>query len=251
LRDLSDGENLQKGISEFGPSPAPASVSYPKDGTATANLMTGIAEVESTYTQFRTHLENNPDLYNLYATYGIAAKWPYESAGGGKYIGLMQILAAANQQSDPNAWKWADSNLAATANANDAVNLFSGTPTPNKMTIVGPSSSGYEGEIINGVSSQNIPGHVGLRSLTGLELENMALVLYGGWLTNLPCGPGLQCVLNSQYYIPQCSGTQKKNKQGNLTCSTGWQWAINSTNQSAGISYVSNSSNTGVRNKLQ
>jgi len=56
-----------------------ASPSYPKDGTATSNLMTGVAYRESTYTQFRTPAECNFDLWSLDANFGILAKWPYES----------------------------------------------------------------------------------------------------------------------------------------------------------------------------
>jgi hypothetical protein len=88
------------------------SQSYPTDGTATPNLMTGIAERESTYTQFRTHAECNADLFNLYANYRVLAKWPFETelagciSDGGTHIGLMQVVTATNQTTDPNAWKW-------------------------------------------------------------------------------------------------------------------------------------------------
>lgn len=171
----------------------------------------------------------------------------------------MQIVTAVDQSSDPNAWKWADLNRTAAANANDAVNLFSGTANPNKMTIVGPSSSGYESEIINGVPSQNIPGYLNgngslLGQLNGSQLENMALVAYGGYL--LKCNNGLKCILNSQYYIPQCPvpGVQGTKKQGKqivyLTCSTAWQWVPNSVNQAAGLNYVQNGID-GVRDQLQ
>ena len=93
-----------------------SSQSYPTDGTATSNLMTGVAEKETSYRQFATPGDSpaNSDLWNLDATYGILAKWPYENpmnqfAQRGDYIGLMQMATASNQLSDPNAWKWQDS----------------------------------------------------------------------------------------------------------------------------------------------
>jgi hypothetical protein len=208
--------------------------------------MTGVAMRESSYMQFvyPGGPGNEPDLFDLEADYQIDALWPNESSGGGQYIGLMQILTSTNQQSDPNAWKWAAPDPVAGANANDAVNLFSGNVAPNKMII----ASGYESDIINGVPSNHIPGHWNLGSLTGLQLENMALVLYAG---DIPGNGTLGAILTQQYYIPQCQGVQQLNNQGYLTCSTGWQWVINAANQSAGVNYVSNSNNNGVRNLLQ
>jgi hypothetical protein len=239
----------------------PASSSYQTGGSATPNLMTGIAMRESTYTQFRTPQECNFDLFKLDANFGVLAKWPYETekancvSDGGSHIGLMQIATAANQSSDPNAWKWADPSTAAAANANDAVNLFSGTVNPNDIQM----ATTYETEIINGVASQNIPGYLnGNGSLMGqlngfLPLENMALVLYGGYLIGCT---DLQCYLTSQYYIPQCPvpGVQGTKKKGSkviyLTCSTAWQWIPNTTNQANGLNYVQNGTN-GVRDLLQ
>ncbi len=219
------------------------SKSYPNDGTATLNLMTGVAMKESSYRQFVTPAEGNSDLFNLYAKTGIEAKWPDENVATsqvprGAYLGLMQVQTATNQATDPNAWDW-------TTNAGDAVNLFSGATSPNKITI----AAGYENDIINGVKSPKIPGHVGLVSLTGFQLENMALVLYAG---DVPSNESLATVLTQQYYMPQCPapGVQGTNKQGNLTCSTGWQWIVNTVNQSAGVNYVSNGS-TGVRDLRQ
>jgi len=215
----------------------PNSVSYPTDGTATNNLMTGVAMKESSYHQFLYPDElaagQNPDLFNLLHDFSIDAYWPNESPGnGGKYIGLMQI----GPTTDSDAWDW-------TLNTTDGVNLFSGTPSPNKIQL----AITYEGEIINGASyyinrkKYYSPGHVGLRALQGFERENMALVLYGGYLVN--CGStDLACQLSIQYYTPACPspGVVATNKQGNLTCSTGWQWNPNTANQSTGISYVTN-----------
>lgn len=83
----------------------------------------------------------------------------------------------------------------------------------------------------------------------------MALVLYGGYLVSA-CGstPSEVCSLTSQYYIPSCSGTQgttRSKGQTYLTCSTGWQWVPNTTNQSDGLYYVKNSDLTGVRDRLK
>ncbi len=162
----------------------------------------------------------------------------------------MQIATATDQKTDPNAWKWADPSPTAAANTNDAVNLFSGTPSPNKIQL----ATTYENEIITGVPgskpSQDIPGYSGLQpSLNGLQLENMALVLYGGWV-NLQSP--LSTILTHQYYIPNCTGKQGRTKSGGqtyLTCSTGWQWTPNA-NQANGLNYVMNGK-SGVRDQLQ
>jgi hypothetical protein len=159
--------------------------------------MTGVAEPESSYHQFAFPNElaplQNPDLFNLLHNSNIEAKWPTENlatqnAGAGQYIGLMQVLTT-----DPDAWDW-------TVNTSDAVNLFSGTVSPNKIQL----EVTYEDDVINGTGSgkTKIPGQVGLRSLTGYEHENMALVLYGGFVSGLCGSTPSQTCLNSQYYIP-------------------------------------------------
>lgn len=240
------------------------SASYPKDGTATSNLMTGIAERETNYRQFTSPEDNPPnsDLWSLYVSskMQIAAKWPDENVQTSKvqrgaYIGLMQRQTAGNQQSDPNAWKWADPDPTAPANANDAVNLFSGTVSPNEIQL----ATTYETDIINGVPSLNIPGYLNgdgspLGQLNGfLPLENMALVLYAG---DVNLQQNLATILTEQYYTPQCQvpgvqGTKKKGKQIiDLTCSTAWQWVPNTVNQVAGLNYVQNGKD-GVRDQLQ
>jgi hypothetical protein len=58
----------------------------------------------------------------------------------------------------------------------------------------------------------------GLRSLTTLETENMALCLYG------PGAGGDN--LTKQYYIPQLVNGR-------------WEWVINSANNPTGVEYVS------------
>ena len=60
----------------------------------------------------------------------------------------------------------------------------------------------------------------------------MALVLYHGVVTLTQTS--LSATLQQQYWVPSCTGQTKKNKQGNLTCSTGWQWITN-TNQPVGV----------------
>jgi hypothetical protein len=201
-----------------------ASKSYPTDGTATPNLMTGIAEHESSYHQFLTPAEPpyNFDLFKLDSKFGIAAKWPFESqvggvSNGGTNIGLMQVAT-----SSINTWKWQDPTPAAAANANDGVNLFSGTATPNKVSI----ATGYVNDIFNGVKSAKIPAHVGMgwtqTPLSGLQMENMALVLYRG----AGVSTVLASTLNELYYIPVCTGTISNTSKG-WTRSTKWYWAVN------------------------
>jgi len=215
------------------------SQSYPTDPTGqyppTPNLMTGVAERESTYHQFLYSDElapgQNPDLFSLYKNFTIDAFFPTENlqnnyAGPGQQIGLMQ-----EPTTDPDAWDW-------TKNTTDGVNLFSGTVSPNKITL----ARNYATAIINGDPKNAIDGYDKLNPPVGNQLENMALVLYGGDLV-ATCGitPSETCSLTHQYYIPFCSGTQGTTRQKGqtyLTCSTGWQWSVNSTNQPKGVAYV-------------
>lgn len=215
------------------------SQSYPTDPSEqyppTPNLMTRVAEVESSYAQFQYPGQGvPPGEPNLYP--GVDGKWPYESPGGGANIGLMQLSTTF-----PDAWDW-------TTNSADAINLFSGTVSPNKITLAGT----YATDIINGDPKSNPPidDYYKLTQPVGSQLENMALVLYGGWLAGLGCGsvPSQTC-LQSQYYIPTCSGTQgtiKQKGQTYLTCSTLWQWNVNTAGQPGGVTYVSK-----IRGNLQ
>ncbi len=193
------------------------SSNYPSGGTK--NLMTGIAEVESTYHQFLTPLEGNPDLFELFFDYQIAAKWPNESGDGGSHIGLMM---------DPvtiaDAWNWLQ-------NTSDGVNSTIYGFAGNKL----PTATTYIKDIINGVKSPKIPGHIGLSSLQGPELENMALVLYRG----AGLGPDLATTLTELYYIPACSTNNVVITNKGLQCQGGqWTWAPNSGGNPVGFAYA-------------
>lgn len=216
----------------------PASASYGKylnDGTARANLFTGVAMKESTYQQFVTP-PSNSDLFGVYAEFGIAAKWPYENHANsytpaGAYIGLLQVPTT-----DPNAWDW-------TSNTQTGINVFSGGNSDKVQAAVT-----YEGYLINGYTNSktkvSIPAHINgdgsyLRILHGNERENNALVLYAGDVSN--CNGSTTCTVGDLYFVPQCPapGVQVTNKQGNLVCQGGtWQWITNSANQPNGIAYV-------------
>jgi hypothetical protein len=117
----------------------------------TLNLLCGIAQVESTYTQFTTR-----------TLFGKDAKWPTESFGnGGAYIGLMQVpLTMAD------AWDWLN-------NTNMGACIFN-----EKKRI----ARNIERDIRN---DPDHPEYRDLRPLTDFENENMALVLYNGpWANN-------------------------------------------------------------------
>lgn len=146
-------------------------------GGATPNLMTGIAERESTYQQFATT-----------TLFGISALWPHESFDGGSHIGLMQM--PTNQA---NAWDW-------TANTSNGVNLFN-----SKLASAGR------------LATRIIASHKGLRQLTGVELEHMAVVLYGPYASGN---------LSAQYYAPV------------PTANGGWDWAVNTTGNPKGVAYA-------------
>jgi hypothetical protein len=113
---------------------------------ATPNLMTGIAEVESSYAQFLTEV-----------LYGVSANWPHESAAdavsrSGSHIGLMQMPT----KSMAVAFDWL-------TNTSAGVNFFTKVKVPIAISVM----------------KKIISTHSGLRLLNGVEVENMTLVLYG------------------------------------------------------------------------
>lgn len=108
-------------------------------GGTTPNLMTGIADRESSYRHFSTR-----------TLYGFSAMWPLEAYDGGSHVGLMMMPV-----SQTSAWDWL-------VNTQSGVSLFS-----DKLA----TALRLENRII--------AQHSGLRALTSTERENMALVLYG------------------------------------------------------------------------
>jgi hypothetical protein len=114
---------------------------------ATPNLLTGVAQVESTYAQFKTIV-----------LFSKSAKWPNENfptrnVPAGTHIGLMQVKPA--DYGIGAAFSWVE-------NTADGVTLFR-----QKLTTAGS----YENQII--------ASHAGLRHLDGFERERMATLLYG------------------------------------------------------------------------
>jgi hypothetical protein len=156
--------------------------------------VTGIAEKESSYQQF-----HNRSLY------GVTDLWPTESYDGGSHIGLMQLPVSMLL-----AWNWLENTLS-------GVDLFR-----QKLAAA----------IRN--EQRIIATHPGLRHLTRVEVENMALVLYGPYAPN---DPDLATRLTKQYYAPQCSGTVTSTPQG-LKCSSGWDWVVNNAGNPSGVAYA-------------
>lgn len=148
---------------------------------ATPRLLTGIADKESTYRQF-----------GLRTKYGKQAYWPLESAeDGGSHIGLMQ-LSSTGEQGVANAWNWIQ-------NAQHAAGLFR-----EKLSIA------------RSLETRIRQAHPGLRALTDLERENMALTLYG---------PGALPGQDNQYYRAVAAGS-------------GYQWVTNTANNPRGVAYA-------------
>lgn len=143
----------------------------------TPRLLTGIADKESTYRQFVSR-----------SKYDRQALWPVESFDGGSHIGLMQMPSTV-----PHAWDWQ-------INTQDAANLFR-----EKLRI----AAALERRIIR--------AHRGLRRLTDVESENMALTLYG---------PGAAAGLENQYYraVQLANGS--------------YDWTVNTANNPVGVAYA-------------
>ena len=152
---------------------------------ATPNLMTGIAQQESSYRQFR-----------VLTLYGINERWPNESFDGGSHVGLMQV-----ETNMRDAWDWE-------ANTQEGVKVF-GDKLASARRIM----------------QKIIKDHKGLRKLTDVELENMALVLYG---------PHANGDRGKQYYAPKDIGNGK------------WDWIVNTAGNPAGVNYADS-----VRNSMR
>ncbi|MFY9824896.1 MAG: hypothetical protein WAM82_26195 [Thermoanaerobaculia bacterium] len=153
---------------------------YAQQGGATTRLMTGVAQKESSYLQFKSR-----------SLYGTVAFWPLESASDhGSHIGLMMMPTTDNIA---YAWNWQ-------VNTSAGVNLFVqdklGAARRKMLSI--------------------IQAHPGLRTLSPVELERMALLLYG---------PSASSSSGKQYYIPV--------KPGNS-----WMWAVNTSGNPGGVAYV-------------
>jgi len=149
---------------------------YTPPAGGTDGLLTGIAMRESSYCQFDARITK----------YGLRARWPVESPATsrfrrGTYIGMMQVPVAM----DP-AWDWL-------INTQTGANIFA-----EKLTIA-----------TNEVTDLQTT-HPGLPNLTGIQLENYALGLYGGH--------------RRPYYAPVQAGGQ-------------WQWQT--TTDRKLIKYVS------------
>jgi hypothetical protein len=151
---------------------------YVKSAGATPRLMTGIAQVESSYLQFKSR-----------SLYGVVASWPLESYDGGSHIGLMMMPTA---EKIDYAWNWL-------TNTSAGIDLF-------QQKLASARS----------IMKKIVKSHNGLRALSPVELEHMALVLYG---------PAASGDLGKQYYLP-------------VQSSKGWIWSINTKNNPNGVSYA-------------
>ncbi|MBB3777983.1 hypothetical protein FHY16_000704 [Xanthomonas campestris] len=167
-------------------------VSLYADGP-TPRLYTGIANQESNYRQF-----------TQITKYGHAGLWPTESYDGGSHVGLMQVASSGStitgSQGVFNAWSWIENTASADTlfreKMRTAVRLY------RRMRTAAP----------------------GIRELTGVELESMAITLYG---------PGAASGLENQYY-------RAVNTDGS------WNWVVNTQNNPTGVNYTNE-----VRSKIQ
>ena len=125
--------------------------------------------------------------FSLRALFGFSALWPVESFDGGSHIGLMQVPV-----NEMDAWDWQ-------ANTQTGARLFD-----DKLR----AATRIEGRIRR--QTPNLP------RLTGTQVENMGLVLYG---------PFASGDLTMQYYIPQVNDNTV-------------QWVINTANNPNGVRYA-------------
>ena len=142
----------------------------------TPNLLSGIAREESTLRQF----------FNSYTKYSLTSRWPVENISAtppsGSYIGMMQVPVAKD-----TAWDWL-------VNTQTGANIFDAKLQNAAQEI-----------------ARQIRNHPGLPVLNGIQLENYALGLYGGF--------------SNRYYTPA------------LASDGSWQWIA--TDRQALLDYVS------------
>ncbi|MGH6872322.1 MAG: hypothetical protein ACREHE_12540 [Rhizomicrobium sp.] len=158
----------------------------------TANLMSGVAFQESSCQHF-----------HRITLYGTSAFWPAENyttgnaSQRGLYIGLTQVPTSMK-----TAWDW---------NANGS----------QGVSILGVKLSAA-------VSYQKAQqaNHTGLKGMTGVELEDVALLMYAGYANVKGTGP--------QYFQPSCSGTAS-----GATCTGGsWTWQQRPNLSAGAMGYV-------------
>jgi hypothetical protein len=161
-------------------------------GYPTPRLMTGISYVESRLRQFAPR-----------TLYGVSALWPLESYDGGSHIGLMQVGTTMD-----DAFNWL-------TNTSDGVALFLQKVSAAKR-----------------ISARIQSTHQGLPALTGVQLENMGLLLYG---------PYAKSSLDMQYYVPSCVGGTVS---GNVCHGGSWEWIVNTAGNPNGVDYADHDRNS-------
>jgi hypothetical protein len=183
---------------------AAATSLYTANGTiarATPNLMTGIAEVESTYQQFYSRL-----LFN----WGTAL-WPNESrADGGSHMGLMMDCIVSRKDCGNAASTWQAIEWNWQTNLTNGTALFTGYDLG--------AASRNEARMRRSVD--------GLGPLTPSQLEDMAVGNYGQFSSG---------EITRQVYIPSCMGGTVDGKK----CDGGkWVWIYNTANNPDEVAYV-------------
>ncbi|HTQ14647.1 MAG TPA: hypothetical protein VMH86_12305 [Rhizomicrobium sp.] len=158
----------------------------------TADLMSGVAFQESSCQHF-----HRITLYNT------SAFWPAENyttgnaSQRGLYIGLTQVPTTMK-----TAWDW-------NANGTQGVSIMG-----QKLTAAVAYQKSMQAT------------HTGLKGMTGVELEDVALLMYAGYANVKGTGP--------QYFQPSCSGTPN-----GATCTGGtWTWVQRPNLSSGALGYV-------------
>jgi hypothetical protein len=161
----------------------------------TPGLLTGIAQQESSYQQFGREAKTPVTIVVNQDCPGISdARWPKESDDGGSHIGLMQVPTT-----NGDAWDWMQ-------NTQTGRNIF----VNDKLAAARKNAARIQRE------------HPGLRDLSPVELENMAVLLYGPFA---PKG-SLRVKLSKQYYIVENNSSGKP------------IWVKNTVNNPEGVRYA-------------
>jgi len=185
---------------------------------ATQTLFEGIAAQETGGGQLNQAKQfANTTLYN------VQSFWPYgngatSTAPAGKYIGLMQDQLLTGKTAMPTAWDWQ-------ANIDTAYSIFTG-----KVTAVLKIQTAAH------TANKYVPAAGGSGSLSLLQIEEMALFQYGGYLPSKTPN-----ALSNQLLTPQCTGGPDEGQPCNSGSSCTCQWQENLTDTgllAGGVAYV-------------
>ncbi|MGB8411423.1 MAG: hypothetical protein WCE23_01220 [Candidatus Binatus sp.] len=205
------------------PSGIPIALLTNELSTVYASLNGGTPPTKNLFEGIAAHETGGDNLseakqFTTETTYNVNSFWPYENLSGAPYVGLMQD-GFANDFTSPmtTAWDWV-------ANIDTAYSIF----TEKVTTVLSIQTAAHK-------ANKYVPVATGTGALSLLQIEEMDLFCYGGYLpTKSPK------TLSYQLLTPQCFGGPDDGEECNKTCTCQWQQNLSDSNPEiyAGTTYV-------------